>query len=496
MSQVFELIQSMTPHEKRYFKQDNPISEGKKKPIHLQLFDALNKMNEYNRQTIEKKYPPINVKEKLLYDKLLKSLRDYHSTDKTVLVDLIKNFDILYKKGLIDLAKSNINNAKRIAEKLDDQAALLELNLQERLLHREERDEDYLKKIDELPNEKEKILNRLNNHLSYFDIYDKLMSMIVNKFRISNEEDEQLLNTIEKKLVDLSYDEQHQTTQSFLYNHKCYALLNQLRRKRKEATRYYEKTVEWWEENNQYKKLNSYQYIISLSNLINAYHTREYYFEKVPSLIKKIEKIEKKDLTAPIDENIQMRVIYLYKLSLLMNQFDYKAAEVYVLEIENGIEQYKINDTHSMAIYGNICILFFLLEKFEPCHDKINKTRLKRRTEKRQDIQRFGHLITLICMLETNNTDDFLNKARNVKKLFKNKHKIEDSSFECKMLALLEKNYKSTNRKNVLKEMMDYFDDNKKTKEANTFGFSEISYWVESKLTKESIIDIMKKNQS
>ena len=119
---LFQLIKSLEKAEKRHFKLYIKRSSGKEDLKIVRLFDALDKLKDYDDKVLLKKLPDVtrpqlaNLKTHL-YKQVLASLRLLKSTDSLDL-QLNEQFDyahILYKKGLFLQSLRIIDRAKEIA---------------------------------------------------------------------------------------------------------------------------------------------------------------------------------------------------------------------------------------------------------------------------------------------------------------------------------------------------------------------------------------------
>ena len=120
---VFQLIRSLEKAEKRHFKLYIKRSSSNENLKIVQLFDALDKLNEYDEKALLKKLPAIqkaqlsNLKAHL-YKQILASLRMLKSAD-SIDLQLNEQFDyahILYKKGLFLQSLRILERVKEIAK--------------------------------------------------------------------------------------------------------------------------------------------------------------------------------------------------------------------------------------------------------------------------------------------------------------------------------------------------------------------------------------------
>src|SRR5690242_2768363 len=119
---LFQLIHSLEKAEKRHFKLYIKRSSAKEDLKIIQLFDALDKLSDYDEKLLLKKMPGIqkpqlaNLKTHL-YKQLLASLRVLKSTENIDL-QLSEHLDyarILYHKGLKQQSLKLLERAKDIA---------------------------------------------------------------------------------------------------------------------------------------------------------------------------------------------------------------------------------------------------------------------------------------------------------------------------------------------------------------------------------------------
>src|SRR3978361_704030 len=98
---LFQLIHSLEKSEKRNFKLYIKRSSAKEDLKIIQLFDAIDKLNEYDEKLLLKKLPLSNLKTHL-YKQVLASLR-LLKTAENIDLQLHEQLDyarILYNKGL------------------------------------------------------------------------------------------------------------------------------------------------------------------------------------------------------------------------------------------------------------------------------------------------------------------------------------------------------------------------------------------------------------
>ena len=120
---VFELVKSLTKHEKIFFKRYAEI-HGKKEPNYIKLFNAMDSMKEYDEAKLRKKLKKFPWAKRLPYERLylknalLESLRAFSANEKSgdpaalIETQVRRELDyiaILRKKSAPELALKMVN---------------------------------------------------------------------------------------------------------------------------------------------------------------------------------------------------------------------------------------------------------------------------------------------------------------------------------------------------------------------------------------------------
>ena len=120
---LFELIKKLTPTEKRYFVLSSNLQSGQK--AYLDLFWAIDKMNEYDENKLVKKlktkgveFAQLHVTKNALSKQILKSLRSYHEKHNVQqkLFALMADASLLEGKGLFKQCLKKLRSGFKLAE--------------------------------------------------------------------------------------------------------------------------------------------------------------------------------------------------------------------------------------------------------------------------------------------------------------------------------------------------------------------------------------------
>lgn len=132
---LFFLIQSLSPAEKRYFKLFASLNNKKGINTYQVVFEIIEKQEEYDEKEViekgggEKLARQLPVVKNYLYKLILKSLRNYH-TGQSVdfrLKELLMNVEILLRKDLISQCIKLLEKARKTAIQYEKYEYLMEI---------------------------------------------------------------------------------------------------------------------------------------------------------------------------------------------------------------------------------------------------------------------------------------------------------------------------------------------------------------------------------
>ncbi|MFN8288123.1 MAG: hypothetical protein U0V74_15310 [Chitinophagales bacterium] len=153
MDALFELIQSLSPAEKGYFKKFAGKAENAEANNNLRLFEILEEQEDYNEAAAkkslgkEKSANQFSVAKNYLYNSILKALTAYHEdfSLEIILRNYFSQVDLLTHRGLFQQALKTAQRAKVFAQKLERWDSVMQFNgLQRNLLLKAKPDDDSL----------------------------------------------------------------------------------------------------------------------------------------------------------------------------------------------------------------------------------------------------------------------------------------------------------------------------------------------------------------
>ena len=205
---LFQLVHSLEKSEKRHFKLYIKRSSAKQDLKIIQLFDALDKLQEYDEKLLLRKMPGIsktqlaNLKNHL-YKQVLASLRLLKTTDNIdlQLSEHLDNARILYNKGLKIHSLRILERAKELAranQKFNTLVQLLSLEKKIETLHITRSTTDKTKKMTDEASE-------ISGHIDRVTRLSNLALLLYRWFVLyghaRNDQDEKELNTFFKNYL-------------------------------------------------------------------------------------------------------------------------------------------------------------------------------------------------------------------------------------------------------------------------------------------------------
>ena len=180
-NELFNLIESLTKSEKRFFKLNSTLQSGEKN--YIKIFDFIEKQKKYDEDELKANFKGevfvdhLPSEKNHLYKLILKSLRAFYS-EQNVSAQLkqeIKNVEILHKKALYKECAKFVKRAKKIAKQYEKFYYWYELISWERKLLEEAYEEGvFSQDINQLIEEETEVIEKLRNLAEYQILYSKI----------------------------------------------------------------------------------------------------------------------------------------------------------------------------------------------------------------------------------------------------------------------------------------------------------------------------------
>ena len=489
---LFLLIQSLERSEKRNFKLFVKRNSASSDLKIIQLFDALEKMEEYDEDLLLKKNPSLQ-KQQLsnlkahLYRELLNSLR-LLKQESNIDIQIHEQLDfarILYNKGLYHQSLKILEKIKELSKAHNQvtytlQALFLEKNIEGLHITRsmQDRAERLAAEVDET-NSRLSMIGMLSN-LSL-----QLYSWYIKNGLARNSKDTESLDLLYNNgVIEASKD-----CKGFyerLYRYQCkswYAFITQ------DLIMYYRNCQKWVDLFHSEPKMievETAHYIKGLHNLMSAHFDLGNY-QKFQETICCFEKFSQTPIVQQNQNNLIQVFVYIQIAKLnqhfMEGSFTEGLAEVPLIEAK--LKEYELYlDRHRVLVfYYKIASLYFGSGDFDKSIDFLNKI-INWKVDLRTDLQCYARLLHLIAHYELGNYDilEYL-----LKSVYRFMYKMENlSTVEVAVFAFIRNSFKLSPRElkpafeKLLVQLKELEHDRFETR---AFMYLDIISWLESKIS-------------
>lgn len=497
---LFQLIKSLDPSEKRYFKVFATMHiKGSDNNKYVKLFDAIESQSEYNETEIRKEFQnekflnQLHVAKNYLYNTILKSLRLYHSEKSKLneLIDILRDVQILYEKSLFKQCRKLLDKAKKIAYTYERHAQILAVLDWEKILARTNSyTETSEKELLEFYKEHADTTEKLNNINEYWKLAIQSFFLRKKQGEIRDKKELKKFNEIIKNPLLLS-DKNASTflSKTFYFNIKgLYYLTNQ---DYNNLLIHTVRLVELLEANPLLMKEDNY--IASLYNLLIV----QLELKKYNDALATIKKLRSLDTSSPAMRTRIFVTSYDTELNLYLRTGEFEKGLPLVMEIEEGLKTLKINKESEVLFSFNIAYLYFGLSDYENSLKWVNKIINDKELNIREDIQCFARILNLLIHYELKNYDLIEYIMKSTRRYLSNKNKL--NKFELITLSYLRKLIGSKSKDDKIfifrewkKELIQISDD---ILEIKAFEYFDFLSWIECNITNESFTEIIKKKK-
>ena len=497
---LFLLIHSLEKAEKRNFKLYIKRNSAREDLKIIRLFDALDKMREYDEKLLLKKLPTIhkpqlaNLKAHL-YKQLLASLRVLKSTG-SIDLQLHEQLDharILYNKGLYLQSLKILDRVKDLAKQYHQESFLIQvISLEKKIetLHITRSFEDRADKLvieaDEV-NQQRTLITRLSN------LALQLYRWYVKNGHARNEKDENGVNQFFKKKLP----REAATASGFyerLYLFQSYCWFAFIRQDFLMYYRYSRKWVALFESDPMMIPVETGHYIKGMHNLLTAcFDLRNY--RQFDYFLSRFELFANTE-AANQHYNFRMQT-FVYLTSARINghlmKGSFSEGVKLVPGIEKGLEKYSsfIDRHRLLVIHYKIALLYFGNDEHAASIDYLHRI-INGPLDLRIDLQCYARLLHLMAHFELGNESIIESQIRSVYRFMS---KMENLTIvEEEMFVFLRNNFYVSSKK--IKPSLQGFLQRIKQFEKNRFETRAFSYldiisWVESKVYEKPMATIV-----
>jgi tetratricopeptide (TPR) repeat protein len=498
--ELFHLIKTLEKGEKRNFKLyvSRNISSDELKII--TLFDAIDKLDQYDEEVILKKNPSIqkqqlsNLKSHL-YKQILSSLRLIRN-DQSVDIQLHEMLDharILYNKGLYHQSLKILQKIKELAGHFNQMTFWMQALFFEKKIESLHITRSFDDRAELLSKEMEELSKRLSVVGKLSNLSLQLYGWYIKNGHVRDEKDIDSIKTFyHNNIPDGTADCNGFYEKLYLSQSQAwFGFIMQ------DMLAYYKHCSRWvdqFDKEPQMIWVEPQQYIKGMHNLLNA-HFMLRNDKKFEQDLEKFENFcNSKEGEANINNQVQGFVyLYLAKINQQILKGNFAEGVKLVPLIEEKIAAYEVQlDKHrTLVFYYKIACLYFGLGDFEKAVEYLNKI-IHWKADLRTDIQCYARLLHLISHYELGNDMIIESQVKSVYRFMSNMKNL--SSVETRIFTFLRKVF-SLSRKELNMHLQILFDELKPLEnnplEARSFLYLDILSWLDSKLKGVPVQDVI-----
>ncbi len=498
---LFQLIHSLQKSEKRNFKLYVKRNTSSNELKIVQLFDALDKMKEYDEKelmskTVSIKKEQISNMKAHLYRQILASLRVLESNEN-IDIQLHEQLDyarILYNKGLYLQSLRILDRVKENAKAHNQVSFLIGVLILEKKIESLHITRSMQERADELTSESNETNVMLIKQTKLSNLALQLYSWYIKNGHARNKDDErELENYFHQHLTnDIKNPEGFYEKLYYLQSYCWYAFIRQ------DFLMYYRYSQKWVDlfmRNQIMQQFETPNFIKGLHNLLNA-HFNLRNFKGFNKTIKLLEEFRDSDIVKQSNNNQVQVFVYLYtsKINQHFMEGTFKEGLVIVPEIEQQLKEFSIYLDHHrvLVFYYKIASLYFGAGDYDTAIDYLNKI-INWKVDLRNDLQCYARLLHLISHYELGNFQllEYL-----IKSVYRFMAKMQNLSLvEEEIFKFLRKSFYLSARKlqpefekllNTIKQL------EKSQFETRAFAYLDVVSWLESKVYNKPVYEIIR----
>lgn len=497
---LFQLIHSLEKSEKRHFKLYIKRNSAKEDLKIVQLFDAMDKMQEYDEKLLLKKLPGTekpqlsNLKTHL-YRQLLASLRLLKRTENLDF-ELNEQLDyarILYYKGLYLQSLKILEKVKETAVAFHQDTILIQvISLEKKIetLHITRRLKD---KADHLAVEALEVHNRRRIITQLSNLALQLYSWYVKNGHARNEKDE--AGVKEFFYSHLPVDAYAQTGfYERLYLYQSYGWYAFIRQDFIQYYRYAQKWVNLFREHDEMINVETGHYIKGMHNLLNAHFDLRNH-QQFDIVLEDLEKFAHSHIVQHHD-NFRVQVFVYIEQAKINRHFmrgTFKEGLSLIPNLEKKLAEFSLFlDKHRILVFNyKIASLYFGSGDYNTAIDYVQRI-INEPIDLRSDLQCYARLLHLLAHYELGNFELMEPLTKSVFRFMakmENLTVVEEEMFKFLRNSLKFSRHKVRQELEVFLQKIKHLEKNRF--ETRAFAYLDIISWVESKVYNKPMSDVI-----
>ncbi len=499
---LFSLIKKMNKAEKRRFKLVSSSGQNKEEKLFVQLFDVLEGMKTFDESQIFKKIPKIkksqlsNMKAHLLKH-LMSNLRHLYRASKVDIEirDLTDNARVFYSKGMYKAALQTLEKAKKIAEEHEMNTAYFNCVEFEKKIESQHITGSMYPKAKKLSLEVERSLKQVNFNNQLSNLALRLYGNYLKHGHVKTTlEASNLRSDFLQRIPNMGYEDlDFYGKLYFLQSHCWYTYTVQ------DFANYFKYARRWvdhYESNSMMIEKETAMFLKGYHNLLNAYFTHNKYQKFVEAYDKFLQLIIKYGHSFDLNcrqlvENIE----WIHGLNLYTLQANFDAGSDHIDDLIKS-KAASINEWNlhrKFTIYYKIACIYFGANRYNDAIDYLNRINQKVYPQFRKDLQCFSRILSLIVHYDLGNLVLVKYQVKSVYRFLLKQGEIQ--GVQRAIFDFLKK-IPNMNEKELIPSFVKLEEQlheiRKQKYEQRAFFYLDIISWLQSKIQRRPIMEIMK----
>jgi len=499
---LFQLIHSLQKAEKRHFKLYIKRNSSNADLKIIQLFDAIDKLDEYNEAVLLKRLPDIQKQQlsnlkAYLYKQILAALRllKTHESLDLQLTEQIDYAHILYKKGLFRQALALIDKAKQIArinQKFNFLVPAIALEKRIESLHITRSSET---RAEDLSRESLEI----SDHIHYTTILSNLSLQLYGWYikyghSLKAEDEQTIIHFMKENVPDNVWQQTGFYERLYLY--QSYTWYHFIRQNFTLYYKYAQKWVDLFNEDPTRKRIETRQYNKRLYSPRNS-HFVNHQVEKSAEVLHEFEAFAASERVQS-SENFNIQA-FLYIAQAKINHYfmtgEFDKGVKLIPEMEQKLGQYSsLIDRHRVLVLNyKFATLLFGTGNYAGAIDYLMKI-INEDSDLRYDLQSYARILHLFAHVELGNQELVKHLSKSVYRFMqqlKNLTVVEEA-----LVKFLRNKVELKGRE--LKKALEELHANIKAYEKNryetrAFAYFDIISWLEARINNTTMSEVITK---
>ncbi len=493
---LFDLINSMSKSEKRYFKLMSSRHTIGAENNYVRLFDFIDKQESYDEDDLFEAFNGeaflnrFSITKKRLYDHILASLDSFHTNGsiEAQLFKMLHSADILFEKSLYDQSRRVLRSAEKLAVKNEKPEILLLVSKkQKRLLETSGYLEISNKNIQELFEKESESIDSIQVYNKIWTIKSKLFAHLSKKGVARSEEEIGDYKDVCIELLDENTFWTVNIETTYLYHHTLSAyyyavgdLENSLEHLKVNLEHINTKSINPIEAN---KKVSVYTNAIYVSDKLGYHKQSSKYLQNLKEIARSIDSNE--DLAIKLFSSISS-----IEFSMCLKKGDFITAQRISQSVEEKLEAYgdKIVPIRKAFLEFKLAVVSMGNGDFNDALKWVNRILNDSNLDKTEDIIGFTQLLDLLIHIELNHNKLLPYSLKSTMRFFKTRNRLY--GFEKVLLQFIGKLIKCEDRFEVEIIWEELYNELGTLKddcfESIALEYFDFAAWAESKLKRKS----------